>query len=393
MYKRKKQVCIVRGINAKCLLPALFAVCSATALLAQSETTLDDGMQELARRLLYAKQGSIIAIEPSTGEIKCLVSESYMADTINRAVEEYSPGSTFKVAQALTLVSEGILNAKSSYACNKGFWQGGVHIGCHPHRQPLTLVPAIGQSCNSYFCKAFAGMMNDKERYHTHSNAVNVWSGYMHSMGLGARLGVDIPDEKPGLIPDSAYLGKAHKGGWNGWTVMWVGMGQGEVLATPLQLCNLAASIANRGCYVVPHTKRYSAKDSLYGKYSRKHYCKPTAEAYELVVEGMRNAVTQGTARHINSAEYEICGKTGTAENSGRDHSVFIGFAPKENPRIAVAVYVENGGWGADLAAPLGALMIEQALKGELSGRSETKAEHFESLDVVPSEYDYTDGD
>ena len=124
---------------------------------------------------------------------------------------------------------------------------------------------------------------------------------------------------------------------------------------------------------------------------SRKHYCKPTAEAYELVVEGMRNAVTQGTARHINSKEYEICGKTGTAENSGKDHSVFIGFAPKANPRIAVAVYVENGGWGADLAAPLGALMIEQALNGELSGRSEDKAQQWESLDVIPSEYDYMD--
>lgn len=377
-------------MSIKRVLLSIYTVCFAVAAMAQTTETLDNGMQELARRLLYAKQGSIVAIEPSTGEIKCLVSESYMADTVNRALGvEYSPGSTFKVAQALTLVSENVLNAKSSFSCNKGFWRGKVHIGCHAHRPSLTLVPAIGHSCNSYFCKAFMNMINNRERYHTYSKAINVWSYYMHSMGLGRKLGVDVAGEKAGLIPDSAYLAKVHKGGWNAETIMWVGMGQGEVMVTPLQLCNLAASIANRGFYIVPHVKKYSDKDSLYKKYNAKHYCKPTAEAYELVIEGMRNAVTQGTARHINSAEYEICGKTGTAENEGKGHSVFIGFAPKTNPRIAVAVFVENGGWGADLAAPLGALMIEQAMNGKLSGRSELKAEQWEDMDVIPTEYDY----
>ena len=143
-------------MSIKRVLLSIYTVCFAIAAMAQTTETLDNGMQELARRLLYAKQGSIVAIEPSTGEIKCLVSESYMADTVNRALGvEYSPGSTFKVAQALTLVSENVLNAKSSFSCNKGFWRGKVHIGCHAHRPSLTLVPAIGHSCNSYFCKAF----------------------------------------------------------------------------------------------------------------------------------------------------------------------------------------------------------------------------------------------
>lgn len=363
------------------------AICGINAG-AQGKSTVDEALQQLASRLLYAKQGSIIAIEPSTGEIKCLVSESYMADTINRAVGmEYSPGSTFKVAQALTLLNEKIINEQTSYACHKGFWRGSVHISCHPHRPNLPLIPAIGHSCNAFFCKSFMSMIKDVERYGSRGKAINLWHSYMQSMGLGAPLGVDIPGEKGGLIPDSAFLKKQH-GAWNESTIMWVGMGQGEVMTTPVQLCNLAAMIANRGYYIIPHTKVYAPSDSLYRKYSEKHMCKAAPEVFETVVKGMRCAVTEGTGKKARVADYEVCGKTGTAENQGKDHSVFIGFAPKNNPLIAVAVYIENGGWGADLAAPIGGLIIEQALNGELSDYSEEKAVHWEETDVIPTEYE-----
>lgn len=348
-------------------------------------STLDEGMQNLAERLLMSKQGCIVGIEPASGEIKCIVSSSFYADTINRAVEmEYSPGSTFKVAQALTLVSEKLLGTGSWFTCHKGFWRGKVHIGCHSHRSPLKLVSAIGQSCNSYFCKAFMTMIKNRNRYPSKNIAINVWSNYMHSMGLGEKLGVDIPGEKSGVVPDSIFLMKEYNGRWNEETIMWLGMGQGEIMTTPIQLCNLAASIANRGYYITPHVRRYAPSDSLYSFYTRKHYCKPTAQAYKIVVDGMRDAAVNGTAKMVDTPEYEICCKTGTAENIGDDHSLFIAFAPKEKPEIAVAVIIENGGWGADMAAPMGALMIEQALKGKLSERSEKKVAQWEDYIVFP---------
>jgi penicillin-binding protein 2 len=351
--------------------------------------TIDPALQALADRLLTGKQGSIVALDPQTGEVKCLTYNSYFDDGTNLAISRaYSPGSTIKTAQALTLLSLGTVSTGSRYSCHQGFWRRNIHIGCHAHRSNLNLVEAIGHSCNSWFCKAFSSMVDNRTLFPSASAAIDAWHTYMESMGLGMPLGIDLPSEVGGLLPTSDYLNKAHEGSWNGTTVMWIGMGQGEVKCTPLQLCNLAALIGNRGYYLVPHTRKYALGDSLYMKYARKHQCLVFPETFDPVVEGMRLAITKGTAASINTPDYEICGKTGTAENDGEDHSIFIAFAPRVNPRIAICVYVENAGFGADLAAPIGALVIEQALKGKLSPRSEHKAKQWEDYFVIPNSTD-----
>lgn len=344
-----------------------------TAQADSGKLCLDPALQQLAERLLQGKQGSIVAIEPATGRIRCMVSHNKVDDGVNRAIAKvYSPGSTFKTAQALEMLSEGTLVPEKTFPCHRGFYFNKIHIGCHPHRAPLALVQAIGQSCNSYFCKAFQEMIDNRTAYLTKYRAINRWARYMHSFGLGHRLGIDLPGEVAGCIPDSAYLQRRHRGNWNGTTIMWMGMGQGEVTTTPLQLCNLAAIIANRGWYVTPHIHRIpaSSKDSTY---IRRHHSLAKPAAFNTVIAGMRAAVTGGTAASINTPLYKICGKTGTAENEGRDHSIFMGFAPMTDAKIAVSVYVENGGFGADLAAPLAALIIEQAVRGHLSPASQRK--------------------
>ena len=320
--------------------------------------TLKPALQRLAGQLLQGKQGSIVAIEPATGRILCLYSHDKVDDGVNRAIAKtYSPGSTFKTAQALEMLTEGTLTPETTYPCHRGFYYNHFHIGCHPHRAPLALVQAIGQSCNSYFCKAFQEMIDNRTAYLTKHRAINRWAQYMHSFGLGRPLGVDIPDEAGGCIPDSAYLRRRH-GNWD---------------------CNLAAMIANRGWYITPHIHATAESDK---QYSEHHQGMASREALHTVILGMRAAVTGGTAASINTPLYKICGKTGTAENEGKDHSIFMGFAPMENPKVAIAVYVENGGFGADLAAPLAALMIEQAVKGHLSPASQQKAKQWKAKNV-----------
>lgn len=342
--------------------------------------TFDPALQDLASRLLQGKQGSIVAIEPRTGRVLALVSRDKLGDKVNRAISvTYSPGSTFKTAQALEMVTEGTLTTETSYPCNKGFYFNRIRIGCHQHPAPLKLVQAIGQSCNSYFCKAFQEMVDNRTAYPSQFAAIDRWHQYMRSFGLGAPLGIDMPGEASGIIPDAAYL-KEHHRVWNGTTIMWVGMGQGEVTTTPLQLCNLAAMIANRGWYITPHT--HEVADSTDSTYLRRHHSLASPAAYDCVVRGMRACVTGGTAASINTTAYAICGKTGTAENEGHDHSIFMGFAPQDKPRVAVSVYVENGGFGADLAAPIAALVMEQALNGHLSEASRKKADRWSAKNV-----------
>ncbi len=354
----------------------------AAALASGDSLTIDARLQQLAMRLMRNKQGSIIAIEPATGRILALVSHNRVDAGVDRAISSvYSPGSTFKVAQALEMLSEGVLTAESSYPCSKGFSFNRIHIGCHDHRAPLSLVQAIGQSCNSYFCKAFQEMIDNRQAYATKQRALATWDRYMHSMGLGHALGVDLPGEASGTVPDSAMLA-ARPGNWNGSTIMWVGMGQGEVQTTSLQLCNLAALVANRGHYYIPHVHESTAARPLDARYTTPVHSLATPEAFRLVVEGMRACVVNGTAASINTPAYAVCGKTGTAENEGADHSIFMGFAPMDTPRIAVSVYVENGGFGADLAAPLASLIIEQWLTGTLSAASEKKASRWENKTV-----------
>ena len=272
------------------------------ALPTDGPLTLRPVLQQLGERLLKHKTGSIVAINPANGEILCL---------------------------------------------------GAIKVGCHQHRSPLDLKEALAQSCNTWFLTTFASMINDDFMYASRDEAITTWRSYMQSMGLGGPMHIDIPGEQGGLLAGADYLNRRYKDGWDGKTIWWAGMGQGDVTCTPLQLCNLAVTIANRGWFFVPHIH----KDTQNQRYLTKRQTKVASENYAPVVEGMRLAVEHGTATSIKTS-YPICGKTGTIENPGEDHSAFIGFAPMKEPKIAVCVYIEHGGFGADLAAPIAGLMV-----------------------------------
>lgn len=362
---------------------------------------IDLQLQALGERLLEGKIGSIVAIEPSTGEVLCMVSSpSYdprimvgrersknhrrlsmdsWKPLLNRSIMgRYPPGSTFKTTQGLTFLSEGIITPSTPFGCSHGFYFRGLHVGCHGHASPLSLVPALSTSCNAFFCWGLYYMIGNRKKYGSVQNAMNTWRDYMVSMGFGYKLGIDLPGEKRGLIPNANFYDKAYNRSWNGLTVISISIGQGEVDATPLQIANLGATIANRGYFYVPHVVRKVQGEPLDTLYTRKHYTKATRTAYDYVVQGMRASVLGGTCRGLAHYDFEACGKTGTAQNRGHDHSVFMGFAPMNNPKIAVAVYVENGGWGADYGVPIGGLIMEQYIKGKLSEASLKKAEEFQ---------------
>ncbi len=365
--------------------------------------SIDIDLQALGERLMKGKLGSIVAIEPSTGEVLCMVSSPtydprimvgrqrgksqklLAADPhkplLNRAIMgQYPPGSTFKTSQALTFLQEGIITPSTSFSCNHGFHFRGLKVGCHGHGSPLPLVPAIATSCNGYFCWGLYYMFGNRQKYKTVQDAMTTWKDYMVSMGFGYKLGIDLPGEKRGMIPNAQYYDNAYRNDWSGLTVISISIGQGEVNLTPLQIANLGATIANRGWYIVPHVVKEVQGMPLDTTYTKKHYTKVERKHYETVVEGMRKAVLGGTCRVANTSFYEVCGKTGTAQNPhGQDHSVFMGFAPRENPKIAICVYVENGTWGATYGVPIGALMMEQYINGKLSEASETRANSFEN--------------
>lgn len=225
-------------------------------------------------------------------------------------------------------------------------------------------------------------MLSNRKKYSTVQEAMTRWKDYMVSMGFGYRLGIDLPGEDRGMIPNAAYYDKAYRRSWNGVTVISIAIGQGEVGLTPLQIANLGATIANRGYYVTPHVVKGIQGEQIDTAFLVKHRTMVSPSNYEWAVQGMRAAVTGGTCRAANSAMYEVCGKTGTAENRGHDHSVFMGFAPKDNPKIAIAVYVENGGFGAVYGVPIGALMMEQYINGGLSDASEARAREFEERTI-----------
>ena len=372
--------------------------------------SIDIELQKLGERLMQHKLGSIVAIEPSTGEILCMVtSPTYdprtmvgrqrgkkhhdlsldpMKPLLNRAIMgTYPPGSTFKTSQALTFLQEGIITPQTAYPCSHGFHYGRLTVGCHGHGSPLPLVPAIGTSCNGYFCWGLFNMFNNRRNYHSTQEAMTTWKDYMVSMGFGYKLGVDLPGEKRGMIPNAEFYDKAYKGSWNGLTVISISIGQGEVTLTPLQIANLGATIANRGWFITPHIVKEIQDGQLDSIYTQRRYTKVSPTHYETVCEGMQKAVEAGTCRSAYTTQYVTCGKTGTAQNRGHDHSVFMGFAPRENPQIAIAVYVENGGWGANYGVPLGALMMEQYINGSLSPASEAKAEVFANKEIYYGDY------
>lgn len=359
------------------------------------QLSIDADLQALGERLMEGKLGAIVAIEPSTGEVLCMVSsptydphvmigknrgraQRELADDpatplLNRGIMGmYPPGSTFKTGQAVTYMTEGIITPETLYPCHRGFLYKGLRVGCHGHASPINLVPSLATSCNGYYCWGLYNMLSSN-KYNNIDSAMTTWKNYMVSMGFGYKLGIDLPGEKRGMIPNAEFYNKAF-GKWNPLSVISISIGQGEVTLTPLQIANLGATIANRGYYYTPHVVKKIKGKKIDPQFTTRHYTKGSKIAYEYVVKGMRASVLGGTCKHANTPMYEVCGKTGTAQNRGKDHSAFMGFAPMDNPKIAVAVYVENGGFGASFGVPIGALMMEQYINGKLSEASEGKA-------------------
>ena len=365
-------------MKLKILLTAIAVImgCCGTSgqeLPTDGKLTIRPKLQKLGERLLSGKTGSVVAINPENGEMLCMATNTPNGHDVRQAIgKPQAPGSTFKTAQALTLLSEGIVTPETTVECINGVIDGNIKVGCHKHKSPLALKEALAQSCNTWFLMTFASMINDDFMYESKDEAITTWRSYMQSMGLGGPMHIDIKGEQGGLLAGADYLNRRYKDGWDGKTIWWAGMGQGDVTCTPLQLCNLAVTIANRGWYYVPHIH----KDTKNERYLKKRDTRVKKEAYAPVIEGMRMAVEKGTATCIK-ASYAICGKTGTIENPGEDHSAFVAFAPMNNPKIAVSVYVEHGGFGADLAAPIAGLIIEEYLKGKLSDTSESKAKRI----------------
>ncbi|MBD9028121.1 MAG: penicillin-binding protein 2 [Prevotella sp.] len=372
--------------------------------------SIDLDLQALAERLLEGKLGAIVAIEPSTGQILCMassptydprltvgrnrgkyhqqLSRDPMRPLLNRAIMgTYPPGSTFKITQALMGLQEGSITPEIAFPCHHGFNYKGLHLGCHGHASPINLVPAIGTSCNAYFCWNLYRMFSNKRKYGSVQNAMNCWKDHMVDMGFGYKLGIDLPGESRGMIPNANYYDDHYRKSWNALTVISISIGQGEVTATPLQIANLAATVANRGHYYVPHIVRSIRGGQIDSLYTHPHHTTINPRWYDYAVAGMRKAVLSGTCHAANIPGIEVCGKTGTAQNRGHDHSAFMGFAPMNSPRIAVVAYIENGGFGAVYGVPIGALIMEQYLNGSLSPSSEKKAQVIQNRHIKYGDY------
>lgn len=372
--------------------------------------SIDLDLQALAERLLEGKLGAIVAIEPSTGQILCMassptydprltvgrnrgkyhqqLSRDPMRPLLNRAIMgTYPPGSTFKITQALMGLQEGSITPEIAFPCHHGFNYKGLHLGCHGHASPINLVPAIGTSCNAYFCWNLYRMFSNKRKYGSVQNAMNCWKVHMVDMGFGYKLGIDLPGESRGMIPNANYYDDHYRKSWNALTVISISIGQGEVTATPLQIANLAATVANRGHYYVPHIVRSIRGGQIDSLYTHPHHTTINPRWYDYAVAGMRKAVLSGTCHAANIPGIEVCGKTGTAQNRGHDHSAFMGFAPMNSPRIAVVAYIENGGFGAVYGVPIGALIMEQYLNGGLSPSSEKKAQVIQNRHIKYGDY------
>ncbi len=354
--------------------------------------SLDIKLQQYAESLMVGKRGAVVAIEPETGEVLCMVSMPNYDPTLlvgrergknyRKLVQDetwplfdralmgtYPPGSTFKPTQGLIFLQEGIIDLHTTYPCSHGYISGGLRVGCHGHASPLPLKPALQTSCNAFFCWGFKAMIDRRSKYGSSAKAFEIWKNHLVSMGYGYKLGIDLPSESRGFIPNAKFYDKFYsEGHWSANTIISVAIGQGEILATPLQITNLGATIANRGHFITPHVVK-AIQDTVMPS-EILEVRRPTIDAhhYDDVAEGMRMAVTGGTCRRAAIPGIEVCGKTGTAQNPhGKDHSAFMGFAPYHEPKIAVAVYVENGGWGATYGVPIGSLVMEKYLTGTIA--------------------------
>ena len=353
------------------------------------QLSLDIELQAYGELLFKGKKGSAVAIDPSTGEILAMVSSptydpealtihqgrsraftELMNDTLNpffdrSVMAAYAPGSIFKPVLALIAMQEGVLKPNRHIFCDGAYYYRHFSYGCHEHPQAENLAIGLAHSCNSYFFQTFRDIM-EKEGFTRADRGLRTLNGYLEAFGLGNRLGVDLPQEKKGFLPDSEFYDDLYgKNVWRSTYILSLGIGQGELQLTTLQMANLAAIIANRGYYYTPHLIGRYVNDLrlIPDEYRTRHEVPIDAEYFEPVVEGMSMAVKWGTATTAYHPDIEICGKTGTSQNPhGKDHSVFFAFAPKDDPKIAIAVYVENAGWGGTYAAPMATLMIEKYL-------------------------------
>ena len=358
--------------------------------------SIDAELQALGEKLMVNKLGSVVAIEPSTGEILALISspsndpallvgrertvnfKAPQSDSLkplfNRAsMAMYPPGSTFKLINGLIGLQEGVLRPEMRYTCHMGY-PYGRGVACHDHGSPLDLIHAVENSCNTYFCYVFRNIM-ENPAFGSTPEALAAWRRYVLSFGFGKRLGSDIANELNGIVASPELYNRIHgKNYWKALTIISLAIGQGELGVTPLQMANMTAIMANRGFYFTPHlVKSIDGVKGIDEKYKIKHQSLIDTAFFRPIVDGMYLAVngpagSGATARRAAVPGLEICGKTGTAQNPhGEDHSIFIAFAPKDNPKIAIAVYVENGGFGATYAAPIASLMIEKYLKDTVS--------------------------
>lgn len=354
-------------------------------------STIDLDLQQYGEKLMQGKMGSIVAIEPATGEILSFVSapfydpnlltgkefgKNYLAlqrDTLKTLLNRplmgvYPPGSIYKLVQALIGMQEGVITPQTTFPCNRSL------VNCHYHPSPVDLVGSVQHSCNPYYYQVFRNIVNQgksKNTFRDTSIGLANWNRHIQSFGFGQQLGIDLPNEKRGLLASNELYDKMYgKDRWKFSTIRSISIGQGEVGVVPLQMANMAAIFANRGFFYTPHLVRSIGEDGEpLEKYKERHYTTIDPHHFDVVIEGMEAVVKAGTGRMANLEHLGItvCGKTGTAENQGEDHAVFVAFAPKENPKIAIAVYVENAGFGGSSAAPIARLMIEKYLKGSIS--------------------------
>ncbi|WP_028376441.1 penicillin-binding protein 2 [Leeuwenhoekiella sp. MAR_2009_132] len=366
--------------------------------------TIDSDLQQYGEDLMINKRGGIVAIEPSSGEILALISapnfdpallvgrersrnftklyyDSIAKPLFDRGLQaQYPPGSPFKTLNALIALQEDVVDSEEAFSCHGGYFYGshGRKLGCHHHPSPLSMIPGIANSCNAYFANVYRRVI---EKYNTPQEGMDVWKNHLESFGLGGYMGTDLPTGQPGFIPDSKYYNKAYdypKYKWFSTATISNSIGQGEVSLTPIQLANVTAAIANRGWFYTPHILKSIEHQTelIPEEYRTKNVTTIDASNFEPVVEGMFGAYNYGTAAGIKIPGIDICGKTGTAENYTRidghraqltDHSIFVAFAPKDNPKIAIAVFVENGYWGSRYAGKIASLMIEKYIKGEVT--------------------------
>ena len=361
--------------------------------------TIDAEIQKYGEELMVNKRGGIVAIEPKTGEILALItapsydpgilvgrqrSKNYTQlyhDSIAKPLydrgllAEYAPGSPFKILTGLIALQEGVIDENTTVFCNRGFsYARGRFMGCHCHGGALQLHRGIFESCNSYFATAYMKTIN---KYSKPAQAVDIWSKHAKSFGLGQFMGYDLPTGRRGSIPDSKTYKRVYpNGGWRSTTIVSNSIGQGEILMTPIQLANMMATIANEGYYYTPHIIKRIEGHKIDKKFTTKHVTTIDKKYFKPIISGLFDVYNLGTARSLRVEGIDICGKTGTSENFAKiggkkvqlkDHSIFVAFAPKDNPKIAIAVMVENGGYGATIAGPIARLMIEKYLRQKIT--------------------------